>query len=110
MRQPTSRRQTMNKTESGTTTCSPLPWNQTRNQTNGGKMDLYTLLIAQSLSEPKVRASINEERRYQVEESLPAIDFSLLADLLREQREQARREGRFVPSAAIRSTAYTVSV
>ncbi len=68
-------------------------------------MDLYTLLIAQSLSEPKVRASINGERPYQAEESLPAIDFSLLADVRREQSEQARREGRFVPSAAIRATA-----
>jgi hypothetical protein len=70
-------------------------------------MDLYTLLIAQSLSEPKIRASINEKRPYQAEaeESLPAIDFSLLADVRREQSEQARREGQFVPGAAIRATA-----
>jgi hypothetical protein len=94
----------MNKTKSGTTTCSPLPWNETKNQTNGGKMDLYTLLIAQSLSEPKIRASINEKRPYQAEESLPAIDFSLLADVRREQSERARR-GQFVPGAAIRATA-----
>jgi hypothetical protein len=68
-------------------------------------MDLYTLLIAQSLSEPKIRASINEKRPYQAEESLPAIDFNLLADVRREQSEQARREGQFVPGAAIRATA-----
>jgi aryl-alcohol dehydrogenase-like predicted oxidoreductase len=69
-------------------------------------MDLYTLLIAQSLGEPKVRASINGARRpNQAEESLPAIDFSLLADVRREQSEKARREGRFVPGAAIRATA-----
>ena len=68
-------------------------------------MDLYTLLIAQSLSEPKIRASINEKRPYQPEESLPAIDFSLLADVRREQSEQARRDGQFVPGTAIRATA-----
>jgi hypothetical protein len=69
-------------------------------------MDLYTLVIAQSLSEPKVRASINDERRpYQAEESLPTIDFKLLADVRREQHEEARREGRFVSGAAIQATA-----
>jgi hypothetical protein len=69
-------------------------------------MDLYTLLIAQSLSEPKVRASINKEgRAQQAEESLPAIDFGLLADVRREQYEEARRDGRFVPGTAIRATA-----
>jgi hypothetical protein len=69
-------------------------------------MDLYTLVIAHSLSEPKVRASIsNESRTYQAEESLPAIDFGLLADIRREQHEEARREGRFVPATAIRATA-----
>jgi hypothetical protein len=69
---------------------------------NGGKMDLYTLFIAQSLSEPKTQAS---EKRPSQPESLPAIDFSLLADVRREQSEEARREGRFVPGAAIRATA-----
>jgi hypothetical protein len=69
-------------------------------------MDLYTLLIARSLSEPKVRASINKEGRTgQAEESLPAIDFGLLADVRREQHEEARRDGRFVPGSAIRATA-----
>jgi hypothetical protein len=69
-------------------------------------MDLYTLLIAQSLSEPKVRASINKEGRpFQAEQSLPAIDFGLLADVRREQHEEARREGRFVPGTAVRATA-----
>jgi hypothetical protein len=67
-------------------------------------MDLYTLLIAQSLSEPKARASINGERPYQAEESLPAIDFSLLGGVGRERNAESR-EGRFVPSAAIRATA-----
>ena len=68
-------------------------------------MDLYTLLIAQSLSESKTRAATNEQRQYQAEESLPAINFSLLADVRREQSEEARREGRFVPGTAIRATA-----
>jgi hypothetical protein len=69
-------------------------------------MDLYTLLIAHSLGERKVRASINNEgRTYQAEGSLPAIDFNLLADVRREQHEEARREGRFVPGTAIRATA-----
>jgi hypothetical protein len=67
-------------------------------------MDLYTLLIAQSLSEPKARALINEKRPYQAEVSLPAIDFSLLAEVRREQSDEAR-EGRFVPGAAIRAAA-----
>jgi hypothetical protein len=69
-------------------------------------MDLHTLLIAHSLGERKVRASINKEgRTYQAEASLPAIDFNLLADVRREQHEEARREGRFVPGTAIRATA-----
>jgi hypothetical protein len=67
-------------------------------------MDLYTLLIAQSLSKPKTRASFNQERLTEPEASLPAIDFRLLADVRREQGEEARREGRFVPGAAIRAT------
>jgi hypothetical protein len=68
-------------------------------------MDLYTLLIAQSLSESKTRAATNQQHQYQAEESLPAINFSLLADVRREQSEEARREGRFVPGTAIRATA-----
>jgi hypothetical protein len=69
-------------------------------------MDLYTLFIAHSLGQSKVRASINKDgRTYRAEESLPAIDFSLLADVRREQHEEARREGRFVPATAIRATA-----
>ena len=68
-------------------------------------MDLYTLLIAKSLSEPKTRAATNQQRQYRAEESLPAINFSLLADVRREQSEEARREGRFVPGTAIRATA-----
>jgi hypothetical protein len=96
----------MSTTKSGTTPSSPLPQHKTKKQTNGGKMDLYTLLIAQSLSEPKVRASINNQGHpYQPEETLPAINFSLLADVRREQHEEARREGRFVAGTAIRATA-----
>jgi hypothetical protein len=84
----------------------PSPGTKRKSKTNGGKMDLYTLIIAQSLSEPEVRASINgKSRSYQAEESLPAIDFDLLADVRREQHEEARREGRFVPGTAIRATA-----
>lgn len=67
-------------------------------------MDLYTLLIAQSLGDSKTRASINGERPPQAEPSLPAINFSLLADVRREQSEEARGEGRFVPGAVIRAT------
>jgi hypothetical protein len=65
-------------------------------------MDLYTLLIAKSLGQPKTQPF--EERQSQPE-SLPAIDFGLLADVRREQREEARREGQFVSGAAIRAAA-----
>ena len=69
-------------------------------------MDLYTLVIAQSLDGRKVRASINEDWPHlQAEGSLPAIDFDLLADVRREQHEEARRDGRFVPGTAIRAAA-----
>jgi hypothetical protein len=69
-------------------------------------MDLHTLFIAHSLGESKVRASINKEgRTYRGEESLPAIDFGLLADVRREQHEEASRKGRFAPGTAIRATA-----
>jgi hypothetical protein len=80
----------------------PLPWNLTKNQNIGGKMDLYTLLIAQSLSGRKTHAS--QEYPSQ-QEFLPTIDFSLLAEVRQEQSEEARREGRFVPGTAIRATA-----
>jgi hypothetical protein len=64
-------------------------------------MDLYTLLIAKSLSQSKT--GTNEERQAELE-SLPEIDFSLLADVRRKQHDEARREGRFVPGTAIRAT------
>jgi hypothetical protein len=96
----------MNITKAEQPHVPPSPGTKRKSKTNGGKMDLYTLLIARSLSEPKVRASINRESSsYQAEGSLPAIDFSLLADVRREQHEEARREGRFVPATAIRATA-----
>jgi hypothetical protein len=68
-------------------------------------MDLYTLLIARSLSDSKTLASTSGEWPPLAEPSLPAIDFSLLPDVRREQTEEARGEGRFVPGAAIRATA-----
>ncbi len=46
-------------------------------------MDLYTLLIAQSLSGRKTQAA--EEHPSQ-QEFLPTIDFSLLAEVTRPQR------------------------
>jgi hypothetical protein len=80
----------------------PSPGTKREIKTNGGKMDLYTLLIAQSLSGRKTQAA--EEHPSQ-QEFLPTIDFSLLAEVRREQSEEARGEGRFVPGAAIRATA-----
>jgi hypothetical protein len=65
-------------------------------------MDLYTLLIAQSLTGRKTHSA--QEYPSQ-QEFLPAIDFSLLAEVRQEQSEEGRREGRFVPGTAIRATA-----
>jgi hypothetical protein len=65
-------------------------------------MDLYTLLIAQSLTGRKNQASGEHPSQ---QEFLPEIDFSLLAEVRREQGEEARGEGRFVPGTAIRATA-----
>jgi hypothetical protein len=78
----------------------PLELNE-KPKTNGGKMDLYTLFIAQSLSGRKTLAA---EKHPSQQEFLPTIDFGLLAEVRREQSEEARREGRFVPGAAIRAT------
>jgi predicted NAD-dependent protein-ADP-ribosyltransferase YbiA (DUF1768 family) len=79
----------------------PLERNE-KSKTNGGKMDLYTLIIAQSLSGRKTHSA--EEYPSQ-QEFLPTIDFSMLAEVRREQSEEARGEGRFVPGTAIRATA-----
>jgi hypothetical protein len=65
-------------------------------------MDLYTLLIAQSLSGRKTHAA--QEHPSQ-QEFLPAIDLSILAEVRQEQSEEARREGRFVPGTVIRASA-----
>jgi len=80
----------------------PSPGTKREIKTNGGKMDLYTLLIAQSLSGRKTQVAEEHPSQH---EFLPAIDFSLLAEVRREQSEEARGEGRFVPGAAIRATA-----
>ena len=68
-------------------------------------MDLYTLLIAQSLGESNTQISTSGQRPPLAETSLPAIDFSLLADVRRKQAEEARGDRRFVPSTAIRAAA-----
>jgi hypothetical protein len=92
----------MNNTKVEQQNVPPSPGTKREIKTNGGKMDLYTLLIAQSLTGRKTQAA--EEHPSQ-QEFLPTIDFSLLAEVRREQSEEARGEGRFVPGAAIRATA-----
>jgi hypothetical protein len=82
----------------------PSPRSDDEPKQNGGKMDLYTLLIAKSLSRPKAQAFTNEQHPSQPEAPLPAIDLSLLAEVRREQREEARREGQFVTGTTIRAT------
>ncbi len=82
----------------------PLELNE-KSEQNGGKMDLYTLVIAKSFGEPKTGTSINEERAPQQEAPLPPIDFSLLAEVRRGQCEEADREGRYVAGEPIRATA-----
>jgi hypothetical protein len=68
-------------------------------------MDLFTLLIARSLGEPKTRALLNNERSSQPEAALPPIDCSLLAEVRRIQSEEARQEEKFLAGTAIRATA-----
>jgi hypothetical protein len=82
----------------------PSPGTERETKPNGGNMELYTLLIAQSLGLPSTQEASNNERPSQPEVALPGIDFGLLADVRREQSEEARRE-QFVPGAAIRAAA-----
>ena len=57
----------------------------------GGNMDIFTLLIAKTLS--KTPSDINQdgmEKRPQPEAELPAIDFALLSKVTREDKQRNR--------------------
>lgn len=62
----------------------------------GGNMDIFTLLIAKSIS--KTPFAINQdgmEKRPQPEAELPAIDFALLSKVTREAKQSNRSRGAF---------------
>ena len=58
-------------------------------------MDIFTLLIAKTLSKTPF-AAVNEdgmEKRPQIEPELPAIDFALLSKVTREDKPNRSRAG-----------------
>jgi len=79
----------------------PSPRNVVNNrdlnrETTGGNTDIFTLLIAKSIS--KTPFAINQdgmEKRSQPEPELPAIDFALLSKVTREGKQSSRSRGAF---------------
>jgi hypothetical protein len=66
--------------------------NKRNQQITGGNMDIFTLLIARTLS--KTPFAINHdgmEKRPQAEPELPAIDFALLSKVTREDKPNRSR-------------------
>jgi hypothetical protein len=59
-------------------------------------MDIFTLLIARTLSKtPFGRNQDGMEKRPQAEPELPAIDFALLTKVTREDKQQNRSRNAF---------------
>ena len=66
--------------------------NERNQEITGGNMDIFTLLVAKTLS--KTPFAINQdgmEKRPQAEPELPAIDFALLSKVTREDKPNRSR-------------------
>ena len=61
----------------------------------GGNMDIFTLLIARSLKHPFKVNLEGTEKRAQAEPELPAIDFTLLSKVTRDNEQPTRSRETF---------------
>jgi hypothetical protein len=64
-------------------------------ETTGGNMDILPLLIAKSLKTPFAINQDGMEKRPQAEPELPAIDFTLLSKVTRENQQSNHSRGAF---------------
>jgi hypothetical protein len=58
-------------------------------------MDIFTLLIARTLRNPFAMNTDGTEKRPQVEQELPAIDFALLSKVTRDDQQPNRSRETF---------------